>query len=80
MTPALGPDPELSSAHAFGEGADARLAGRPVDANPYGQGAEKCLRVAWDSGWRHVHRSWGCDVGAGWWAVRPLPRVDPGRF
>lgn len=59
-----------SQARAFGEGSDARLAGRPASSNPYPtSGAE---HYSWMWGWEDVAGHWG-EATRSW--VRPLPPV-----
>lgn len=58
---------------AFGLGGDARLAGLPVTANPFGS-AEGRLRAAWAEGYCDVHYHWGEEA---LWPHRRLPPIRP---
>lgn len=62
----------LAKSRAFGEGSDARLAGKPLTACPYPPGDQMNY---WVLGWRHLAREWGLDAK---WPVRELPRVRYG--
>lgn len=48
-------------ARLFGEGADARLAGLPLSANPYTERGPRAVefRKAWRAGWLHCDHFWG---------------------
>jgi ribosome modulation factor len=61
---------------AFGEGADARLAGRPRSANPY-PSSDRSLYDSWLAGWFEVDSRYGCNV-RGRWGVRVLLPVAGG--
>lgn len=63
------PDPEL--ARAFGQGSNARIAGRPLTANPHAW-SEMAARKAWSEGWLHCEAMWGIAAVR---CVRPLPPV-----
>ncbi len=55
------PGPEWTT--AWNAGCDARLAGRPVSANPYSRVlGTHVLSQAWREGWRHVEQFWGVDA------------------
>ncbi len=56
---------------SFGEGCDARLAGRPSSANPY-HAEQRILRDAWKRGWKHIDSVWGVEAN---WPVRELVKV-----
>lgn len=60
---------------AFNQGADARLAGLPITANPFksqtGRGDE---HATWDRGWREVDGHYA-ELVRGRWRVQKLPRV-----
>lgn len=58
-------------ARAFNAGADARILGRPLTANPY---RDESLSRQWQAGWRHCNAYYARDV-EGRWPVRRLPRV-----
>lgn len=60
---------------AFNRGADARLAGKPLKANPYRYGFEPYERKHWKWGWMDVAKHWGVDAR---WRVRPLRQVQHG--
>ena len=64
-------NPELD--RAFNQGADARLAGTPVEMCPYRGDGQRSLRQAYESGFWHVQAFWGCDVPAH--LRRRLPEV-----
>ncbi len=64
-------------ARAFSAGSDARLAGRPLTANPYGRGSEDNEHKGWQAGWVSVDSSWGSHPIHGRWTVRPLLDVSP---
>jgi len=53
----------------FGEGCDARLSGRPLASNPYGDDYGR----VWRKGWKHVNDFWGIDSRR---PVKELPRVS----
>jgi ribosome modulation factor len=55
---------------AFNRGSDARLAGLPPSACPYGLGEQGYL--LWVQGWRDVDRFWGEDAR---WPCPGLPPV-----
>jgi ribosome modulation factor len=59
---------------AFNLGCQARLAGLPLSANPYGDLADIHPRRAWAEGWRHVDHYWGGGV-RGRWRYAALPAV-----
>ncbi len=63
------------SAAAFGHGMDARHAGRPESANPYGGGRERREHDAWEAGWHEVNSRYA-EVPKGRWTVRPLLEVS----
>ncbi len=63
------------SAAAFGHGMDARHAGRPESANPYGGGRERQEHDAWEAGWHEVDSRYA-EVPKGRWTVRPLLEVS----
>ncbi len=63
-------------ARAFGAGSDARLAGRPLSANPYGRGQEDNEHKGWQAGWVSVDSSWASHPIRGRWTVRPLLEVS----
>lgn len=47
-------------ASAFNQGADARLHGLDLSANPYySAGGSANLWKSWNDGWRDVSRNWG---------------------
>ena len=61
----------LESARAFNRGSDARLAGRPLSANPYPATPEDGRQWQnWRYGWQHADASWGLDAK---WPVKELP-------
>jgi ribosome modulation factor len=60
-------------AEAFNAGSDARIAGRPLDANPYEQrGAAVHAFSSWRHGWVHADDEWASDAR---WETSPLPPV-----
>ncbi len=63
-------------ARAFSAGSDARLAGRPLSANPYGRGSEDNEHKGWAAGWTDVDKAYGQHPIRGRWAVRPLLEVS----
>ncbi len=63
-------------AAAFNSGSDARLAGRPLSANPYGRGAEDNEHKGWAAGWASVDEGWASHPIRGRWTVRPLLEVS----
>lgn len=65
---------EAASAYAFNLGCDARLAGRPLRANPFCPTNSAHLWQCWARGWRHVQKDWASLVRDRW-RVRPLPPV-----
>ena len=71
------PEQQPGYAKQFNQGADARLAGRSVWANPYTDEGGLARR-AWANGWRHCHVFWGVDL-FDWrrsgWRHRELPVV-----
>jgi hypothetical protein len=64
----------IAFALAFSEGADARLAARPLTDCPYRVLADQNRWRAWRSGWLDVSHCWGAMV-RGRWAYRPLPAM-----
>ncbi len=65
---------QSDNAVAFGQGADARLAGLPLVACPYqtaGDGNYDLART-WRAGWCHANDFFGVDAK---WYVRPLPAI-----
>ncbi len=62
-------------ANAFNRGADARLSGEPLKANPYhlAMHAKDEARY-WIMGWQHADRNYGIGVH-GRWTVRAIPAV-----
>lgn len=42
---------------AFNQGADARLAGRPLDSNPFPPGSN--AKRLWAAGWKDANDHWG---------------------
>lgn len=62
---------------AFGDGADARLAGKPLSANPYTANVgrvDASLEAAWVRGWEDVAQFWGRNEHRR--PVRELPPVS----
>lgn len=55
---------------AFNRGCDARIAGKPMAANPFGEGDQ--FTFGWNHGWLDVDRNWGSDSRH---PVRPLPEI-----
>lgn len=55
---------------AFGEGCDARLAGRPVGACPYA--SDTARGVAWRAGWQDVHAWYASEAKRATWRLRPV--------
>lgn len=53
------PRDRSAEAVAYNRGSDARLAGRPIHANPYGSATQQGLRAAWRSGWNDVQEFQG---------------------
>lgn len=60
------------NAEAFNAGCDARLAGKPLSANPYRRCDENDKNINWRMGWNHVDSWWGEDAT---WPYRCLPEV-----
>lgn len=67
------PAPSDQTAAAFAAGCDARLAGKPLAANPH-RPKTGVLGSAWRDGWLEAQRNYGKHV-AGRWCVAPLPEV-----
>lgn len=61
----------IKNARAFNLGSDARLAGQPIDANPYSRAESYWKR--WREGWQDVNLHWCAWVRHGF--RRELPEV-----
>ncbi len=59
-------------AYAFGRGADARLAGRPMDACPFHIDGERPLYESFRRGYKSAANEWAVDAK---WPVRELVKV-----
>ncbi len=57
---------------AFGEGSDARLAGKSIHCNPYDAETRAQLRRTWADGWSFTGRFWGTETAR---IVAALPAV-----
>lgn len=55
---------------AFNQGADARIAGKIPETNPYMVLSSSWY--CWVRGWDHCHKKWGVDAK---WPVKVLPEV-----
>jgi ribosome modulation factor len=67
-------DPHDERNRAFNLGADARIAGRNHDWNPY-PSQDKLERRAWYSGWFDAHTCWSAWVKP--WHQHPVRELPP---
>ena len=65
----------IAYAVAFSKGCDARLAGKPLHANPYRRIVHESAWLGWRRGWLHCSRSWAEQV-RGRWTFIDLPPMS----